>query len=416
MRQSWKHDKGNVLIMVALSFAVLAAFGMLTIDVGRILVTRTQLQNAADAAALAGASVYCENAAAPAEDVRTRARQVGGANNALQAAAVPVDMGRAIITLSGGDPDAGMNDNTVTVTTFSNTSQYFYNMVDLLGPRIRDALVTATGTARCGATCNVTCVKPWSIPDRWDDNATIAGYPAWRNNGYYDFEDYTDVNGNMNYDIGEPYTDGNGNGTFDSEPYHPLLTGYVPDPVAGNTLAGPDGDIGLLLTLKANNDSKPQPGQYWAVDLPPINRGDPIPGANQYRWNIANCNESPIAPGDILATEPGNMVGPTRQGMLDLIAKDPNAEWDPTTLSVINSDYAISPRIVLIPIHDPRFPIHSGRPSTLKVAKVAAFFMERMNGNEVVGRFLKVRGKGDPCPPGQNVGNFTFDLSLIPNP
>ncbi len=414
MRHSWKHDKGNVLIMVALSFAVLAAFGMLTIDVGRILVTRTQLQNAADASALAGASVFCEVTDPPDADVENRARQVGSANEALVASAVPVDMARAIIQIARADAENA--DNKVTVTTFSNTSQYFYNMVDLLGPRIRDALVAAKATAHCGPTCNVTCVKPWSIPDRWDDTVDIVGFPGWKNNGYYDFEDYTDTNGNLIHDVGEPYTDTNGNGSFDSEPYHPLLTGYVPDPVAGNTLAGPGGDIGLLLTLKANNGGKPIPSQYWAVDLPPINRGDPIPGASQYRWNIANCNESPIAPGDILQTEPGNMVGPTRQGMEDLIALDPNAEWDLATQSVINSDFSVSPRIVLIPLHDPRFPISSGRPSTLKVAKVAAFFMEEMNGNQVTGRFLKVRGKGDPCPPGQAVGNFTFDLSLIPNP
>ena len=32
--------------------------------------------------------------------------------------------------------------------------------------------------------------------------------------------------------------------------------------------------------------------------------------------------------GDLLLMEPGNMVGPTTQGIEDLIAQDPDAYWD----------------------------------------------------------------------------------------
>ena len=118
------------------------------------------------------------------------------------------------------------------------------------------------------------------------------------------------------------------------------------------------------------------------------------------------------ATGDILSTEPGNMVGPTSQGMDDLIALDPDAYWDNSTQSVQNSEFGVSPRIVLIPLHDPRYKIERGR-TELRVTKVAAFFMERMQGKEVVGRFIKVRGPGDPCPAGVGAGSFVSNLSLI---
>jgi hypothetical protein len=140
-----------------------------------------------------------------------------------------------------------------------------------------------------------------------------------------------------------------------------------------------------------------------------------VTGGDQYRENIARCNTANgvgIEQGDSLQLEPGAMIGPTAQGMRDLIALDPDAEWDGSCECVVNSDYGLSPRIILIPLHDPRVPIDSGR-QIVVVAKVAAFFIERMQGNDVQGRFLKVRAPGTPCPGGQGgPGNFAFQLSL----
>jgi hypothetical protein len=269
----------------------------------------------------------------------------------------------------------------------------------------------------------VNCVKPWSIPDRWDDVTGIPGYmgervgnknrPNWPGDKKWNTEVFTDANDNGLYDIGENYIDDNGNGRFDQEAYHPSLTGYVPDPVAGNFLS-PYGDLGFELILHPQQgNSAPEPGQYYSVDLPPVNKGTPITGGDEYRENIANCNAVFVEKGDWLQLAPGAMVGPTNQGMRDLIAKDPNASWDDATQSVVDSDFAVSPRIVLIPIHDPRIPVKSGR-NVVQVTKVAAFFMEKMVGaSEVKGRFLKVRAPGAPCVDGQNSGFFTYSLSLI---
>ncbi len=424
MRQFVKKDQGNALIMGALSFAVLAAFGVLTIDIGRILVTRTQLRNAADAGALAGASLFCETGNPTDAQVQDRVRLVGQAHKAL-AMDVPlnVDIPNSQITITR-DPQAGTN--TVEVRTLSTTRQYFLNVLKLAAPASaggNSSVVHGMAAAACGATCGVQCVKPWSIPDRWDDVTPIAGYTGgrkggnWQNNLEWDSETFTDLNSNHLWDPGEVYVDGNANGRYDAEAYNSLLTGYIPDPYPGNFLA-PNGDLGLELTLKASNKNKPVPGQYYAIDLPPVNRGTPVPGGSAYRDNIRDCNPATIYPGDWLQKEPGNMVGPTNQGMRDLIAQDPNAYWDSVTQSVQNSAFPISPRIVLIPLHDPRIPIVSGRPNDLQVVKVAAFFMEQMTGNaEVRGRFLKVRQPGEPCVAGGGGGggavSFTYSLSLI---
>ena len=394
MKHWVRSERGNILVMMALAFAVLAGFGILTIDIGRILVTRTQLQNSADAGALAGAALFCTGTPPTDGDVQNEVRLVGGANQALETNAEDVDIPNSQITI---DRTAGAND--VTVQTTSNTKQYLLGLFNIFAgtptggnvPAAQtEAGVSATATARCGATCSVSCVKPWSIPDRWDDITGIPGYMGekigkkknvdWRNNLHWNAEGFTDTDESGMWEPGESFVDVNKNGRYDQENYHPSLTGYGPDPVPGNFLS-PDGDLGLELVLHPvqGGSSTPEPGQYYSVDLPPVNKGTPIPGADEYRRNIAECNDAVIEKGDWLQLDPGGMVGPTNQGMSDLIRSDPDAEWDSATQSVINSDFAISPRIVLIPIHDPRIPIKSGR-NIIQVTKVAAFFMEQMTG------------------------------------
>lgn len=427
MRRWVRSDKGSILIMMAAAMAVLAGFGILTIDIGRMLVTRTQLQNGADAGALAGAAMFCNGAPPDDGTVMARAELIAEANKALEIGAEDIDILPGDIVV-----EHSANAHDVIVTTRSDTRQYLTGLFAIFqnsDPDVPDPVgtsnVRAIAAARCGGTCSVNCVKPWSIPDRWDDVNGVTGYtggpPArrdWRNNGQYDFEAFVDANANKLYDPGEGFTDRNANGRYDEEPYHPMLTGYGPDPVPGNILS-PSGDLGLELTLHAGRPSDtPAPGQYYSVDLPPINKmipagSRPPSGANEYRWNIANCNSSMIEKGDWLMLKPGGMVGPTRQGMDELIAKDPNAEWDDATQSVINSAFPVSPRIVLIPLYDPHIAIDSGR-NTIQVIKVAAFFMEEVsNRAEVRGKFLKVRAPGAPCPDGQSQGFFVYNLSLI---
>ena len=50
-----KHQEGAFLVMIILMLVVLLGFAALVIDVGRLLILRTEMQHAVDAAALAAA-------------------------------------------------------------------------------------------------------------------------------------------------------------------------------------------------------------------------------------------------------------------------------------------------------------------------------------------------------------------------
>jgi hypothetical protein len=370
-------ESGSVLVFVAVSLAACLAFSVLAIDVGAIFVTRVQLQNAADAAALAGASALLNQGEAEATD---RAITVAGENLALQDGLQPVVIAPGDVTFP-----TPARCRVVTHRTEATGDPLLTFFSPVIGVSNRVAQVTAVAEAEYYFVCGTDCVKPWSVPDRWND---------LDNDGEYDYaEPYTDVNGNGQWNPGEPYTDQNGNGQFDpDEPYDPNTTGYMPP-----------GDVGTHIILKQGSPHDViVPSFFYAVCLPPLHSpdGPPVRGGNQYRWNIGNCNTSVVSIGDSLEVEPGNMQGPTRQGVNNLISQDPNAYWDNASNSVQGSDYGLSPRVIKIAFFDPRFTPKSGRNFVI-VSKMGAFFVEGLGPhNSVVGVFMGLGTPGTPCDPG----------------
>ena len=55
MKKLWRNEDGQAMVMVALMMVVLLGFAALAIDGGRLYIAKSKMQNAADAAALAGA-------------------------------------------------------------------------------------------------------------------------------------------------------------------------------------------------------------------------------------------------------------------------------------------------------------------------------------------------------------------------
>ena len=94
------------------------------------------------------------------------------------------------------------------------------------------------------------------------------------------------------------------------------------------------------------------------------------------------------------------MAGPTASGIEELIAKDPNAYWDPVANTVKGSAYgaAQSPRVFPIPLYDPIYydsGKRNGRYADLKVANWIGFFAERVQGYRIFGRIIPIGGIRD---------------------
>jgi hypothetical protein len=218
--------------------------------------------------------------------------------------------------------------------------------------------VSACATAEIAIGNTASCLKPWALPDAFND-----------------------ANGNGVYDTGEYYEKG--------------VTSY------GTNYRNNGFDVGVSLIVKQGSPgSAIAPGQFFPIDLPI--QGSPDTGGDRYRDNITSCNSGSVSIGDTLSTENGNMVGPTKQGVRDLIAQDPGAQWDSANNQIMGSSYGAtgSPRIIRVPFFDPRFPPNSGK-QTFVVTNIASLFLEDIDGNGAVhARILPATGGDQGTNPG----------------
>ena len=147
---------------------------------------------------------------------------------------------------------------------------------------------------------------------------------------------------------------------------------------------------GAPVVVKAGALGAPatNPSFFYPVDFPPLNRGTPITGADAYNENIIFGSQEYVHLNDILQVEPGNMVGPTIDGVNHLIAQDPYAYWNGQ--EVVDSSFpgTSSPRIVKIPLYDPNDPPSSGR-NTIEVIGLGSFFIIENQGSDVIGIYME---------------------------
>jgi hypothetical protein len=354
-----RDERGVAFVYVGVGFMAFFAATTLAIDIGMFTTARSQAQNSADAGALAGAVALAFNSYS---DRSAGSPAVQSALNAAQANRV---MSGSVSVLPGDvsfptDPSGQADRVRVNVyRTGSRQNPVPTLMGSIFG--VRTVNITATATAEAAPTNAETCVKPFTIPDRWTENQ----------DGPWDPSDTFDLYDKKGKPLANPdvYI-----GPSDPTTY----TGY-----------NADRDRGLEIVLKADNATKVTASFYNPWDLPGS------VGASDYRNNIATCNSNIIPIGFDMPPENGNMVGPTRQGTDALVAQDPGAYWDTSCKCVKGSAYGVSPRIVVIPLYDPVAFVNGkqhGKGITLTVVNYLGFFIEEMQGNQVLGRITPVSG------------------------
>jgi Flp pilus assembly protein TadG len=378
-RQFKTDESGMSYAFVGMGLMAFLSASMLAIDVGMLMTARNQAQNAADAGALAGATALYY------DDFDDRTPEGPAVTSAIAGAKANLVMPR----YSAGREESGVVDvkaddvefpndelgqpTRVKVTVFRNAARgnaMGTLIASIFG--IDTAGITATATAEVSPSNAMTCVKPFTIPDKWRESDG-----SWTEDDEYDAFD-NKGKPLPNPDVYVPAAD------CPTCPANPGYTGY-----------NNERERGTRLVIRAATGNNITTSFYFSLAI----SGMDGTGGADYRWNIANCNQSIMHWYDPLIQEPGAMSGPTIQGAEELIAKDPGAHWDPSKNDVAGSSYSgQSPRVFPIPLYDPEYydsGKRNGRMADLRVANWIGFFLEETQGNGIWGRIIPIGGIRD---------------------
>lgn len=373
--KAWSSDeRGATLVLMAVCIVALLGMAALAIDVGMGYTAKSEAQRIADSSALSGASAFLDftatNAVTPAE---TRAYEYATMNDIRNVAVTEPEVTVQVV------PDSTKVRVWVEREGIGTWFARVLGFDELTVVGYAVAQATPAGAARC--------LKPFAMPDAWHDYDDDAnGDDLWQEGEEWVLDSHPD-------DYYVPF-DGANDAT---------ATGY------GSLLRGPERDRGRQLSIKAqdpNSEYTPNPGVFLPWRLPPDDdggtcdsgggSGGTAAGAATYRNNICTCNDSQVELGVDYEIQTGNMVGPTSQGIDELISEDPNAYWDPSANDgqggVAGSDFGDglnSPRVVKLAMFDPTQIEGSGM-QTIQFNNFALFFIEAHDNmrDPIIGRFL----------------------------
>ena len=369
MGKERRWDRGTILILVAAGLVAILGATSLAVDVGHLYVVRAQLQNAVDAAALAGAhGLLAQPGNYTADGAAVRLAMEYAARNQADGQPVLLSIGEIMFPRS----------NVILIDITRPARTFFARLFGIRQAhiRVRAAAVVTPAIGGAGGW------RPWAPPDQFGHGG-ICVTPEDEDHGPFNPNPHTWRGIAVNADYYKS--------PYDSEFEGQDLSVYRDcSPGSPTGFIAPRDVDGRYIELKS--DSPEYPGNFYGLALGGR-------GADTYRDNIIYGWSGTAQIGDTFATEPGNMVGPTRQGVSALIAQDPNAELrrDPVTRQwyVWSDRYPPneSPRIVPIFLFDPRSPTRGGR-TAIRVANIGAFFLEGSNGHSVFGRFITMRLPG----------------------
>ena len=269
-----RSERGVSLIQVAVSIFVLTAFSAFVMDHGVLMVARGQAQNVADAAALSGAITRLRDepgTADPAVNGWTEKVITQTVDQGTIFGGTSANIGRTW----GWTCPTGISGWCVRVNVFrdgtegsTNLPVYFAPLFGLNSQRTRAMATAVVETAN-----GTSCLKPWIIPDKWDEVTPPA------------------------------------------DEFNPPLDDYRPYNYTTNTPGSGysvPADMFTEVTLKAGNPAQAiSPSFFFEIEE-----------ANVYEESIVGCHITKRI-GDTVEVLNGNRVGPTNQGVDALTANGP---------------------------------------------------------------------------------------------
>jgi hypothetical protein len=359
-----EQEKGFVLVMVALTLVILIGFVALGVDSGALYSARTAAQEAADAAALAGAFTFINTPTATQPAAATNVAKQIAANNKI--------LGKAIVA---GDVSVAVDTANKRVTVTINTTQNTF-FAKALGTKTADIGVTAIAEA-ADETDGGCCTRPWFLP-----------------NTVYATTDICTAKCDTSQLLVDPITK--------------LPTAFATTKIGQQFLLKPQ-----------SSDAALSPGEFYLIDLPDAD-GKTSGGAG-YEDNIVNGAPTASACNDYYSVLTGNKLGPTKSGVETLVGKPPNYTWNgPGNYTRVsdNKVFDMAPNVILAPIWDvcalstfcPDAKM-SGTTPQVQIVGFATLFVDGVAGPGVNARLINVAG----CGPGtisNEDGSTTFALPL----
>jgi hypothetical protein len=381
--------RGATLVLAALSMVSVGGVAAIVIDLSMLFKARADAQKAAEAGALAGASAFLQYAAADpiaTDTANARALRLAESNAILTQMVAPSEVTQPI--------DVNIDSQLVRVTVRRRAVGTWF--ARLLG--VDSVPIGAHAAARAVRARNGNCVKPFAVPDMWDEN---SGDDANGNNLEDNGEKWSET-GDDSYQAGNPDAPNGGQ------------TGY------GSGLRNSNGDysndFGRQVSLTLPDPANPTPYLGPNQFKPFLPSGGNDPG--DYRDAIEDCDPSQVVLGDSyqLMNNPTGLAQTTADGINSLVNQDPNAHWNSQTETIDDSrfpDWRSSPRTIRIGLFDPRQ--IGPTQSSVTLNNMGLMFVEGFDTgtNTLTGRmFYFVTGSGNPDEDA-GVGTLVKMLRLV---
>lgn len=169
-----------------------------------------------------------------------------------------------------------------------------------------------------------------------------------------------------------------------------------------------------LVPLSVYNDAF-VPGQTYNLKISdgsgtvgnfgPVQYGD-ASGASTYEQQLASGSSMVVNVGDVLWTQPGDMVGPTDQGLETRLQ---DAAGSGGCQEAENVGDLSSPCLLWVPVVTPP----TGGETQVTVLAFAAFWLQCVNGGQVTGEFLKESADGPIAPLTETFATNVVGVRLI---
>jgi hypothetical protein len=347
-------ERGSTLFIVASSMLVILGLSGLAIDLVALYSGKSEAQRSADAAALAGATTFVTSGFS--SGVITQAAVQPLATNQ----AIAVGQQNKIAGITPGIPTSNVTfdfshagNPLITAAVNASLPTFFMKVFGINSVNI-SATATAEAYNPSGTTSGpivcATCLKPFLIPN-CDPNHTA--------------------------------------------PASPVCTGQAvfvnPDGSIANTGKSPTGVVGQTWLLHSNGSA---PSHWYEVAL------DGQSGSN-FKNDLSTCSDNKLTCGSFLTVLDGKKVGPTDQGVNDLIhanSDGPSIKGQDTinnsTLQITggtNNPNGLSGKtitqsdsIVTVPVYDPATMAGPGNGDLVKVVGYLQMFIQYANhqGND----------------------------------